>query len=367
MDFLRFDNRRMPQHPSLSFHIEGGGPAAAPAVPASVLIQVLQRAQQAFELIGMYVEGREVRQRARVPAVTSKRFQLVCELPTQGSYRLPVTLGAEPDLADFQILDRAYAIFRGVVEAIPLRAREPIATHIPDPGIRRRVLDAIRGMCPRADDRWRLTLHDSADVQFAALDSGAARFVDEVLMPPEQREALRVVTGELKSIDFAEHKVTLIYPPTSRELACFYREDIEELLYGCRRDFIQVTGQVVLDDAGEPRQIIDVTDIRELDLSPIVLDIIDTPSLSLHALPPLVLEPTQEESRQLLCVTDTTIGLDVFAASREHLLAEIQEQLAMLWQEFAQAPDDELTAKALILKTALRSRFSEVVRASQTA
>jgi hypothetical protein len=357
----------MQQHPSFSFHIEGGDPAASPAVPANVLIQVLQRAQQAFDLIGMYVEGREVRQRARVPAATSKRFQLVCELPTQGSYCMPVTLGAEPDLADFPILVRAYGIFHDVVAAVPLHMPESIASLLPDLSIRRRVLDAIRGMCPRADDRWRLTLHDSEDVPFAALDSGAARFVDEMVTPPEQREAARVVTGQLKSIDFAEHKVTLIYPPTSRELACFYREDIEELLYECRRDFIQVTGQVLLDDAGEPRQIIDVTDIRELDLSPIMLDVIDTAPLCLRAVPPLMLEPNQDESRQLLCVAEPSIGLDVFAASREYLLLEIREQLAMLWQEFARAPDDELTAKARMLKNALRSRFSEVARATQTA
>ena len=135
----------MQQHPSFSFHIEGVDPAASPAVPANVLIQVLQRAQQAFDLIGMYVEGREVRQRARVPAATSKRFQLVCELPTQGSYCMPVTLGAEPDLADFPILVRAYGIFHDVVAAVPLHMPESIASLLPDLSIRRRVLDAIRG------------------------------------------------------------------------------------------------------------------------------------------------------------------------------------------------------------------------------
>ena len=48
-------------------------------------------------------------------------------------------------------------------------------------------------------------------------------------MPAEQREASRVVTGELRTIDFFARSLTIIYPPTSKELVCFYDDALEEL------------------------------------------------------------------------------------------------------------------------------------------
>ena len=65
-------------------------------------------------------------------------------------------------------------------------------------------------MAPRADAKWTLDLHDSTDTEFAALDVQTIPFVQETLVPAEQREVERVVTGDLKNIDFIEHKLTLI-------------------------------------------------------------------------------------------------------------------------------------------------------------
>ena len=84
-------------HPSFSFHIESGEPQGN-VVPASVLVQILQNAQQAFELIGVHVEGRSINQRVRVPAATSQRFQLICQLPEAGCYALPVIVGSASEL-----------------------------------------------------------------------------------------------------------------------------------------------------------------------------------------------------------------------------------------------------------------------------
>lgn len=76
------------------------------------------------------------------------------------------------------------------------------------------------------------------------------------------------MTGELiKNIDFIKHKLTMIYPPISKELECLYDEAQEDLLCERRRDLIQVTGRVLLDDQGSPKKIIDVTDIRDIDLT----------------------------------------------------------------------------------------------------
>lgn len=346
-----------PRHPSFSFHIEDRDPAAR-TVPAGVLVSILQRAQHAFELIGVQIEGRDIKLRARIPAAISRRFQLICELPQAGSYALPVTVGAGGELFDAQQAQRAFDVFFAAAQGVAAQDTARVSDALPNPSIRRRVLESFRGMAPTAEARWTLSLYDQDDQPFASLDAGSIRFVDEALVPEEQREAAKVVTGELKSIDFAEHKVTIIYPPTSKELACIYEEDIEELLYERRRDLIQVTGRVLLDDNGDPKQIIDVTDIRDLDLSGLTLDTVRHGGLVLNATPALTLEPSLDETKQLLCIEHNALGIDVYATTREALFAELHEQAAMLWREYAQAPDADLDAPAQRLKQALLAQFT---------
>lgn len=349
--------------PSFSFHIEGGEQDAH-TVPASVLVQILENAQHAFELIGVQVEGREIRARARIASTTSKRFQLVCQLPKPGCYAMPVTVGGSGELFSIELANQAFDIFHEVMENVSARNAATFSHLLPNERIRRRVLESIKGMAPRADALWELSLHDSSDVSFATFDVQTIPFVDETLVPVEQREAARVVTGELKSIDFTERKVTIIYPPTSKELACIYEESVEDLLYEQRRDLIQVTGRVVLDDQGAPKQIIDVTDIRDLDLSPLEIHSVRHAGLTLKAITTLSLEPYLDETKQLLCIEHPVLCIDVFAPTREILLAELSEQLVMLWTEYAQADDETLDAVARQLKRALLTSFTEADNAA---
>ena len=98
----------------------------------------------------------------------------------------------------------------------------------------------------------------------------------------------------------------------------------------------------------------DVSRIEPLDLSPLVITDLEANGLALRA--PLEWTPTlDEDSQQYLCIEDPSLGLNVFALNREHLLAEVQEQLIMLWHEYACAPDDELDTEARVLKSRLHA------------
>lgn len=350
-----------PNMAAFSFHIDSGEPDGDDTVPAAVLVQILQSAQQAFELIGIHVEGRSIRERARVSARTTERFRLVCQLPRRGCYAIPVVVGgSSSDLIQKQLADRAVDIFQRLMQRVSEGDASGLASVLPDERIRRRVLEVTKGMVPRAGARWTVGLEDAGGVRFATLGQGALPFLTEALVPVEQREAAKVVTGELKNIDFIEHKLTILYPPTGRALDCIYDEELEDLLYDCRRDLIQVTGRVVLDDRNEPRQIIDVSDIRDLDLSPLEIGSVAFASIRLVSAPSLLLQVHTDETKQLLCTEDAALGISAFAPTRAGLLSEVQEQLAMLWQEYALAADSELDGPARQLKQALRDRLREV-------
>jgi hypothetical protein len=350
-------------HPSFSFHIESGEALGGETVPASVLVQILQSAQQAFLLIGVHVEGRSIKARARVSAETSERFQLVCQLPKAGCYAMPVMVGASNDLTQTESAESALEIFHALMSRISAHTEDGLAQALPDERIRRRVLELVKGMAPRAGAKWTVSLHDSSDAPFATFDQDTIPFVQQTLVPNEQREASRVVTGELKNINFIERKLTIIYPPTNKELECIYDEALEDLLYERRRGLIQVTGRVLIGENGEPKQIIDVTDIDAIDMAPFVITKIERGPIRLTVQPPLVLEPSLDDGKQLMCVEDEKLGIATFAQTREALITELFEQLAMLWAEFAHAHDSELDGPAQELKRSLLARFTEVTDA----
>lgn len=349
--------------PSFSFHIHPSDPHSH-AVPANVLVQVLENAQRAFELIGVQVQGREIRERARVPAATAKRFQLICHTPETGSYAVPVSVGDAVDLLHGEMALKAMTIFKDTMGLVSSRNADALARVLPDQRLRRRVLESIKGMAPRIDSDWTLDFRDSERSTFATFTTETIPFVQATLVPTEQREAAKVVTGELTSIDFAARKVSIIYPPTSKTLECIYDEAVEDFLYEKRRDFIQVTGRVLLDSDGAPKQMIDVTDIRDLDTSPLTIHGVRTPTLSLKANIPLTLEIEMDDTKQLLYVTHPELGIDVFATNRERLLNELQDQLLMLWNEYALASDNELDMPAQRMKCALLDQFTEVTHAA---
>jgi hypothetical protein len=136
--------------------------------------------------------------------------------------------------------------------------------------LRHRLLEAIRGMTPRADAKWSLKLWDAGNTEFGELNTDSEATIRAAIVPADEQAESQVVTGYLTNINFTNRIVTIIYPPTKREMECVYDDAVEDLLIENRRDLIQVTGLIVLDDAGAPKKITNVNDIRELDLSPLI-------------------------------------------------------------------------------------------------
>lgn len=342
---------------AFSLHIETGT-ENGDAVPAAVLAQILTSAQRSFELIGVHVEGRTIQQRARISAATRSRFQLVCRLPEPGCYAVPIELGGNDLLAEH--ITAAMDVFKKIIGGIAKRDSEAICKAMPDVSLRHRLLEAIRGMTPRADAKWSLKLWDAANIEFGELNTDSDATIRAAIVPADEQAESQVVTGYLTNINFTNRIVTIFYPPTKREMDCVYDDAVEDLLIENRRDLIQVTGLMVLDDEGAPKKITNVNDIRELDLSPLVVDTVKVGQSVLKAKQSIMLEPVTDETKQLICVMHGELGIDAFARTRDALVSELNEQIGMLWQEYALADDDSLDGMAIKMKQALLAAFSEV-------
>lgn len=346
--------------PKFSFHIVAGF-AIAHSVPSHLLVQVLENAQNAIELIGCDIESKEFKQRVRIPARIRRKYELFCLIPVRGSYALPMTIGdPDSDLFVSEDIDKAWKTFSELLSGTGEEQADLLCHALPDSALRRRVLEYIKGMAPSAGANWSLDILGANGHILARLTEKTHNFIQSTFIPVERKEAERTITGELKSIDFTQRQLRIVYPPTQRELVCTCDDAIEDLLYENRRALIQVTGRVVLDETDQPKEIHSVSGIRDLDLSLFTINEIQAMNRILRAKTPIILEPLLNESQQLICIEHHRLNIDAFAETREGLLDELSEQIMVMWIEYALADDWLLEISAKQLKAELLASFEEI-------
>jgi hypothetical protein len=196
-------------------------------------------------------------------------------------------------------------------------------------------------------------------VRLAELNEGVGVFIDGAIRLPEQRIAEDTITGELRSIDFTARSLTIIHPVTSRILDCHYDESIEDVLYENRRQLIQVTGRVILDADGRPKEITRVSSIKDIDLSPFELDRITGENRQLRAKTVIELAPVLDDTCQFMCIDDENLGVQAYGKTREALREDLYSQIAMMWCEYALANDEDLTDDAVERKRFMLNAFEE--------
>jgi len=332
-------------------------------VPVSLLTQSLTTLQELIHLFALQEEGRTLRQRLRLSDELKSKYVLRCGPPKSGSFAITghVASQAEDLFAPGQVAT--------VMTKFQEFSREAVAGHqehllalVPDSRLRNRILSRLISLSPPAGSGHRYELFNGAGPGIAFEETLPGR-IEGWLKAPAERAEVQTVTGRLDAISFNEHRVTIIYSPRQRGLDCFYDEDIELMLLENRRDLIQVTGRVITDDDGHPTKIVEVGEIRELDLSPFVITEIPGIQGKLKAAQPVTLQPQLSQNEQLLCLQHDAWGLDVFAPTRSELFDELKEQMLMLWSEYAREADDALSEPALLVKKALLAQFTEVPHA----
>ncbi len=329
-------------------------------VPVALVLQGLQGLQQLIHFSALSIENRTVRQRVRVSADIQQRYTLHCRPPESGSFKVAGRVGdLRRGLVNTGDVRRVMGLVHDFSHATLATDRDALLTLVPDSRIRVRMLDCLRGMAPPPGSGYAFEFKNCVGNP-VRLDEVLSASVEKVLVASEPRQSERTVTGELRSIAFAEHKLSLLYVPKGRVLECIYDETLEPMLFENRRDLIQVTGQVEDADDGHPRRIVEVSRIEELDLSPfVVTDFVAGIPLA----EPLRLDPVLSEDQQLIRLQNELLDIDVFAPTRGELLNELRSQLDMLWVEYAQEHDDALSAPAQSLKRRLLALVKPSVHA----
>ncbi len=319
-------------------------------VPVALLMQGLQGLQQLIHFSALAVENKTVRQRVRVSSEIQRRYTLHCRPPETGSFRVAGRVGdLDPSLVETGNVAGVMGLVHDFSHATLEGNEARLISIVADSRLRVRMLDCLRSMAPPPGAGYAFEFQNCVGPP-VRLDEALSARIESVLRPVEIRQRISTITGQLLSISFSEHKLSLLYAPKGRTLECLYDESLEPMLFENRRDLIQVTGQVVDADDGHPRQIVEVSRIEELDLSPFVITELEE---GVTLIKPLRLEPFLSDDEQLLRLEHPDLDIDVFAHTRTDLWNELRGQLGMLWQEYGMEDDDRLSGPALSLKLQL--------------
>lgn len=331
-------------------------------VPALILVRVLGGLQQIVYLLAATQEDVTINQRFRLSSDIQQRYTLRCQVPQAGSYAIPITLkpntGSQLSfLTEHQkILDDVRQFLLSLSDS----GLGNINKYFPDRSFRNLALREVRKFLPKADENWSLGFSVVGKKEVFVTNKSIS-FIDEYLTQDTLEDEIMTITGELVKIDFEKRTISLKYLANHREIECIYLEELENSLIENRRQMIQITGKFTVDKNGNLSKLTDVSRIEPLDLSYIRLQEVSFDSKKLIFNTPLVLQPQlDEESKQLLMVEDSNIGLDVFAYTREELIHEINDQVMMMWEEYAQADPNLLASDARQLKEKLLNAIKEV-------
>ncbi len=349
-----------PDQLTFKLHPNGGGSE----VPAAVLAQSLTTLQELIDLFALQEEGRSLKQRLRMPEELKNKYVLCCRPPERGSFAIAGRVANfTDDAAANGKITAVMTRFHRFNEAASLGEMDEMARLAPDRGIRSRALDGLIKLCPPAGSGYRAELFNGTTEGLQLTEALPAR-LERLRKSPVEEAELQTVTGRLERISFSERQLTISYAPKGRWLECTYDESVEPMLLEKRRDLIQVTGRVIMDEEDHPKKIVEVEQVRELDLSAFVLGELKADGVELKLRRgSMQLQPSLSESEQLIRLEYDAWSLDVFAQTRSELFGELQEQLAMLWLEYACEDDEALSDQALKVKQQLHADWEETMHA----
>ncbi|MFO1430533.1 MAG: hypothetical protein U1F76_10405 [Candidatus Competibacteraceae bacterium] len=348
----------LPDSDQITFRIHPAGGGSE--VPVSLLLQTFSKFQELVYLFALQEEGRTIRQRLRLSEELKRNYVLHIRPPEAGSFAVTGrVVGSRADLFGPEQIRRVVGKLHQFSRATVAGDEAQLRELVPDSRLRYHMLSCFSALCPPPGGGYRYEMTSGVGPEVPLVETLPAR-IEEWLTTPEERAEVRTVTGRLEAISFGEHKLTIIYRPKSRPLECFYDEDIELMLLENRRDLIQVTGRVLMDDDDHPKRIDEVEHIRDLDLSPFVLGEIESRDFRLRPRRAISLLPSLTEDEQFLCLEQAPWSLDVFATTRAELFSELKEQMLMLWQEYAREQDEALSEPAKQVKQHLLADWEEV-------
>ena len=327
-------------------------------LPAPALVKSLQEFQRVVYLMAMQAEGREIGQRARHTRENERLYSLVCRLPEEGGYALPVEIGRAGDkLFDADAVAAVAHGVRRVVEAVGSGDEGKLIEAVPDSTYRKSVLKAFKAMQPAGHSGLVVHIEDFRGHRLLDGFSASDRLARLLARPgSDPVGAPGFITGHLAKMEFQERRLRLQLLGSGRALDATYGDDFEPTLLEHPRELIQIHGNVIYDDDGRPTSISEVDEILEVDDSPLIANTITLGNQTLKARDPLTFEVRFDADGQAY-EAEGPFDIVLAAPTRPELERDLEVELIMLWREYALANEATLTPAAQRLRAELLAAF----------
>jgi len=349
--------RRYDSDLEIRFH---GAETHGNSVPADLLATTLQSLQSVVYLLAAshhWVGAHGGERATGVPAEIRRRYAVTCHLPVAGSYAVPVTIAAPQATSLMEDAPDVLDDLRTLLQATQHQREDDLDRLFPASVTRAAATRALYRMVPRPRSGARLTIESSSGQPIFAPDPSTRRFLKSLAGHPTA-ETEQSVVGHLNGIDFQKQRLRLCHPTSGRELSCQYPPRVEPMLVDCRRDLIQVIGEITLGADEAPKRIRRVDSICRVDLSPINVTVFTSGTDLVRAKRPLTFRPAIHDGYKHFVLQEAPFGIHLLSATRDELEANLLEELDTIWRHFACANDADLTPDAQELKRALLSAFS---------
>lgn len=346
------------------FHLHFEGEATrGHTVPAAALVQAVQALQRSVQLIAMAYEGQELKQRVRASHELERKYALIFSVPQDGGYDIPYTIGNAAvtlfDPADIAEVAGKHERFLAAVQ----RNDEPaLRREIPSAQYRRLVLAELKKMQPPPRTGLVVSIEDYRHGKL--LDGKTANAKLTPLMADNSVPVIhpQLVTGRLDALEFQARNLKLQLP-NGRLLQGSYSDDFEPVLVEQRREWIQVRGEAVLNEDGSLKYLNNVQEILEVDVSSLIIEIVEGEGFKIRANVPLGFEVSFTPEEGIYFATGPFETL-ISAETRPELENVLNETILFLWREYVQADTSMLTGDALALRQQLSEAFIEVADAA---
>lgn len=342
--------------PEFHLHFEGEA-ARGHTIPAAALIQTIQALQRSVQLLAMAYEGQELKQRLRVSHNMERKYAVIFGVPKDGGYDLPYHIGDTAlQLFDPQDIARVTEQHQAVLVAVQTGNVQALRRALPSAHIRRQVVNELKKMQPQSRTGLVVSIEDDRGEKLLDGRTASEKLAPMLAEPTTITVHPRLVTGRLDALEF-QTRTLRMQLPNGRLLSGAYGEDFEPVLLENPREWIQVRGEAVLNEDGALKALNNITDIFEVDVSPVTVDALIVDGRTYNATKDVSFDVTFEPEDGVYAATGD-FHLMVAANTRAELEAAVNEALAFLWREYVNADADAMTADALALREQLTTTFA---------
>lgn len=335
------------------------------SVPANVLANSLQQVQRILYLLAKSHRGLDHNSRVRVSREMEHLFALNCRVPKAGSYALPVDIG-DPSMfspGDDEI-EQVCQNFHHVSQALMQSNLGTLREYIPDTGYQSVLIAAYKKIQPSQRSGIVLSIEDynhKKIVDGFRLNTALNRLdnmINENNRKYHESDIPTYITCTLDGMEFQSRRLILKLLD-GRTLKASYQDNFEPELVVHRRRQVQLRGNAEYNDKGVLVSLSLVDHIIPIDESKIELHEIAIDNKRYQAATPLIFNVVYDRED---CIYDLEgdFGIILFADTRPELEEDLNEAIAVLWNEIACEKPTRLSPQARNLRKEMQNRLRDI-------